>query len=289
MDWEKIKKIFIYILVLVNIGLLTVNYKNTRKYTMTSDEEKAVFKLLSDNNIGVYTNLIKNSPPMRQAAVTVPAFTNEEIRNVFFSSDEEMKITVDFDSVEFKSSEKEVTVSGNSIHFVSQNGTGEINGIGRKKAFDMAEDFIESLDITKGRTIEAETVRSENDGYRVYFSESFGGEKIFCSFVEVYVTEKGVEEADFTFYDTEGYIGEKRQICSSDEALLTVMYEIKSISDLPSGTYIEKIERGYDFGGENDIADVSVIKLVPCYRVYVSSFNEPFIVNAYTNTIMKKK
>ena len=42
MDWEKIKKIFIYILVLVNIGLLTVNYKNTRKYTMTSDEEKAV-------------------------------------------------------------------------------------------------------------------------------------------------------------------------------------------------------------------------------------------------------
>lgn len=288
MDWEKIKKIFIYILVLVNIGLFAVNYKNARKYTMTSEEERAVFKLLSDNNIGVYTNLIKNSPPMRQAAVTVPVFTNEEIRNMFFSSDEELKITVDFDSVEFKSSEKEVTVSGNSIHFVSENGTGEIKEIGRKKAFDQAEDFIESLDITEGRTIEAETVRDENNGYRVYFSESFGGEKIFCSFAEVYVTEKGVEEADFTFYDTEGYIGEKRQICSSDEALLTVMYEIKSVSDLPKETYIEKIERGYDFGNENDIADVSVIKLVPCYRIYVSSFNEPFIVNAYTNTIMKK-
>ena len=37
MDWEKIKKIFIYILVLVNIGLLTANYKNTQKYTMTAE------------------------------------------------------------------------------------------------------------------------------------------------------------------------------------------------------------------------------------------------------------
>ena len=50
MDWEKIKKIFIYILVLVNIDLFTVNYKNTQKYTMTAEEEKAVFKLLSKNN-----------------------------------------------------------------------------------------------------------------------------------------------------------------------------------------------------------------------------------------------
>ena len=38
MDWEKIKKIFIYILVLVNIGLFTANYKNTQKYTMTAEE-----------------------------------------------------------------------------------------------------------------------------------------------------------------------------------------------------------------------------------------------------------
>ena len=288
MDWEKIKKIFIYILVLVNIGLFTTNYKNTQKYTMTAEEEKAVFKLLSDNNIGVYTNLIKNSPPMRQAAVTVPVFTTEEIRSMFFSPDEEVKITVDFDSVEFKGNEKDVTVTGNSIHFVSENGTGNITEIGRKKAFDEAEKFIESLRITEGRETVPETVRNENDGYRVYFSESFGGEKIFCSFAEVYVTEKGVKEADFTFYDAEGYVGEKKQICSSDEALLTVMYEIKSISDMPKGTYIEKIERGYDFGNENDIADISVIKLVPCYRIYVSSFNEPFIVNAYTNTIMKK-
>ena len=85
----------------------------------------------------------------------------------------------------------------------------------------------------------------------------------------VAVIEKGVKEADFTFYDAEGYVGEKKQICSSDEALLTVMYEIKSISDMPNGTYIEKIERGYDFSNENDIADISVIKLVPCYRIYV--------------------
>ena len=43
MDWEKIKKIFIYILVLVNIGLFTANYKNTQKYNITDEEEKSVF------------------------------------------------------------------------------------------------------------------------------------------------------------------------------------------------------------------------------------------------------
>ena len=55
MDWNRVKSIFIYILIAINIGLLALNYKEGQKYTLTSEQEKAVYELLSNNNIGIYT------------------------------------------------------------------------------------------------------------------------------------------------------------------------------------------------------------------------------------------
>ena len=33
MDWNRVKSIFIYILIAINIGLLALNYKEGQKYT----------------------------------------------------------------------------------------------------------------------------------------------------------------------------------------------------------------------------------------------------------------
>lgn len=47
-----------------------------------------------------------------------------------------------------------------------------------------------------------------------------------------------------------------------------------------------KMELGYDFqDSEEEIAD-TMIKLVPCYRIYIMGKEKPYIINAYTNEMV---
>ena len=88
MEWEKAKQVFIYILIAINIVLFAFNYKNSRKYTITAAQEKAVYTLLSNNGIGLYTELISDYEPMRQIAVTSKIIGDDDIRKSFFQADE---------------------------------------------------------------------------------------------------------------------------------------------------------------------------------------------------------
>lgn len=290
MDWNRVKSIFIYILIAINIGLLALNYKEGQKYTLTSEQEKAVYELLSNNNIGIYTNLIKKFSPMRQLAVTTPVFDNDSIRSVFFDPNEEIKITVDFDQTVFKSESKTVTLYGNVLVFECPNGTGTIENFTKKDSAEFAQSFINNLTFESKNNIKLEKVSEYENGYLVEFNELYGKNSVFCSSREVYITEKGIISMRAEFYNIEGYTGEKRQICSCDEALLTVLYDIKNnYNEMPTGTYIEKIELGYDLQVQSDISQISTLKLVPCYRIFISGFDKPFIVDAYTNEITEIK
>ena len=288
MDWEKIKKIFIYLLVAVNIGLLGLNYKNSTKYTMTSDEERAVYELLSANGIGIYTEIIKEAYPMRQLAVTVPEFNNNEIRNTFFDNGENVQITLEFDSTIFKSDSKTVVINGNKIYFDCPDGTGNIEDFSRQVALDISEDFIKKVSFGSDYSINLEKISVFGDGYKFEYNESYGKQKIFSSAKEVYVTPEGIISAELSYYVPQGYVGENRQICSCDEAILTVIYNIKnSVDGVPDGAYLEKTEIGYDFQADGDISQAGVLRLVPCYRIYISGINNPYIVNAYTNELIE--
>jgi regulatory protein YycI of two-component signal transduction system YycFG len=286
MEWEKAKKIFIYILVFINIGLFALNYKNSSKYNMSSKEEAAIYKLLNDNNIEIKTNIIKKSLPMRALAVTTPVFNNDEVRDVFFDDYEEVKITIEFDSTIFESAEKIVVMSENSLLFKCPNGTGDINNFNSKSAVDTAESFMNKIYFYDGNYTSPAKVYEYENGYKIEYNQDYGNEKIFCGSSVVYVTQNGVKSVEAEFYVAQGYTDDKKQICSCDEALLTVFYDIKSKNDtIPEGLYIEKIEKGYTFQSENDISEISVLKLVPAYRIYVYGIEEPYIIDAYTNTL----
>ena len=84
MDWEKAKKTFIYLLILLNVVLLGLNYIEGTKYKMTQSEEAAVYKVLSSNGIGIYCDLIKKNKPMRGLSVSA-AGTDPEIFKKIFS------------------------------------------------------------------------------------------------------------------------------------------------------------------------------------------------------------
>lgn len=286
MNSERIKIIFIYILLAVNIGLFYLNYQNRQKYMLSSANEKAVYQVLSSNGIGMYTDIIKHSYPMRQLSVTIPTFDNDMLKKRFFDADEDVKISLEFDRTMLISDKKSLTLKGNSLYFFCPDGTEKVEDFNKDTAEHAAYDFIQKLLLNNSNKITLEKVTSDNKGYTFVYSESFDSNKLFCSNKSVTVTKDGVVSAEAKYYTAVDFWGPKQDICSCDEALLTMLHEIKNQSNAKAGIYVEKIELGYDFEDSLESTDITGIRLVPCYRIYVSGIEDPFIINAYTNSII---
>jgi len=173
------------------------------------------------------------------------------------------------------------------VEFYCENGTGIIENFGRQTAKEAAEKFAEKIDSTGGKNA-LEKIYQLGDRYIFVFDETFSGYKVFSNTKHIEVTKNGVVYADAAYYDVGNNVGEKMEICGSDEALLTVMYQVLDEGN-SVGRYVEDIEIGYDFQSANENYDPDNIKLVPCYRVYVSGTERPYTINAYTNKIISYK
>ncbi|MBR5468306.1 MAG: two-component system regulatory protein YycI [Firmicutes bacterium] len=286
MDWEKAKKTFIYLLIVLNILLFAANYVVSSKYKLTQKEEAAVHQVMSNSGMGIYCNLIKENKPMRSLGVSAADFEGEEIKNLFFDEDEEFSTTLEFEQIVFENEDKRLEVQDNLVKFYCYDGTGRIANFGRQTAKDAAEEFI-----NKRMTDEKSSLQrlyQLDDRYVFEFDGTFSGYKVFSSKKRVEVDKNGVVYCEITYYNPEGFTGDKLEICGSDEALLSVLYKVKEEGDAV-GRYVEDMEIGYDLPEESENYNPADIKLVPCYRVYVSGAEEPYKVNAYTNSIIENQ
>ncbi len=283
MDWKKAKKIMISILVILNIGLLYLNFKTVSKYHVNPQREKEISEILSKNGIGLYTELISSSPPMRSLSVKSNKTDTSELKTIFFNENENVKISVLFDKTILSSDTKLLTIEGDLTSFVS------FEGIYPPSVMSYAE-AKKSVDNFKNKSTffdkyKIENVTKTDTGYIFQYFEEFDKHKVFGSYAKFHVTEKGIEQIEITNYNIEGYTGDKNNIFACDEALLTFLKEVKDNSK--SGIFIEKIELGYDFTGSGTISKDSILKLEPCYYIYVSNSDTPYIINAYTNKMIK--
>ena len=57
MEWGNAKKFVIILLVILNVALAGLNYRQRQENTMTSAQERAIFEVLSQNGITMYTEL----------------------------------------------------------------------------------------------------------------------------------------------------------------------------------------------------------------------------------------
>ena len=76
MEWSNAKKFVIVLLVLLNVLLAGLNYKQNRENTMTAAQERSIFEVLSRNGITMYTDLLTEHPPMSRLAVELPSYNN---------------------------------------------------------------------------------------------------------------------------------------------------------------------------------------------------------------------
>ena len=284
MEWNKAKYFVILLLILLNGVLAGLNYQKNQENILTSSQEKAIFEVLANNGVSLYTELITKFPPMRKVAMQIPSYSREELKNIYFSG-EDTTVSVEFNRIIIKSADKTLTMEGNQGLLEFPEGTSSLPALSLAQAQKLASTFIDKLPIAENPFVIGNTIQTAN-GYIVEYFEEYKGQTIFASYYRIWITEKGIEKIQFTYFEPDGFTGEKKEICFSDEALLTFLLEIKKMN-LQTPVTITAMELGYDFQ-DIDIMETTD-KLVPVYRIYVLGQEKPFVINAYTNEMIMAK
>lgn len=281
MEWSKAKYFVIILLIILNGALAVLNYQKNQENVLTSSQEKAIFEVLAQNGISLYTELITKFPPMRKVALQIPSYSREDLKNLYFQG-EETTVSVEFNRIIIKSEQKNLTMEGNKGILNYPNGTADLSSVTLAQAQRLASDFMEALPLKNNSFVMSNAITTE-DGYIVEYFEKYKGATIFASRYRIRITEKGIVRVEFTYFQPDGFTGEKKEVCFSDEALLTFLIEAKK-AGMQTPATITAMELGYDFQ-DVDIMEMTD-KLVPVYRIYVLGQEAPFVINAYTNEMI---
>ncbi|MEA4973925.1 hypothetical protein SDC9_96178 [bioreactor metagenome] len=285
MDWRKAKRIIMVMLIALNAVLFCANRYYYNNYRLTQDEETAVFKLLAQNGIGIYTDLISDYSPMKQLDVTVSSPDIDEIKTMFFDADDSVTVSAELEKTVMKSYSAELVAENSKISYSCPTGCGNMTGVGKKAAQDLANSFLKKMGSDYDSYV-LDRVTYKNGGYQLEYYEYYKGYKLFCNYCTFFIDDNGIKTIESEDYDINGFVEENKGICSSSEAILTYVYDNKNSDN--AGKFIEDMEIGYDFKESEEIVDGTKIRLVPCYHIYLLNEDKPFAVYAYTNTAKTK-
>ncbi len=287
MEWGNAKKFVIILLVLLNVLLAGLNYRQKRENTMSAAQERAIFEVLSQNGITMYTNLPTEHTSMSRLAAEIPSYSKETLERLFFGG-ERTTVTVKNDRTLYRGQEAALTLEGSYGCWQKESVATGKEGLTAAEAQRAAEKFISGTEHFFG-TYGDPMVLEEAEGFRVNFYGLYKREPVFSNYFSLLVTRDGIREIAFNYCPIKGYSGEKQEISYSDEALLTFMREWKKAEKKQGEATIHRIELGYDQMENNTVSTgMSAISLEPCYRIYVMDEAEPYTVNAYTCQIVKK-
>ena len=119
------------------------------------------------------------------------------------------------------------------------------------------------------------------DYYILEFNEVYQGEILFCSYVNMKISIKGVEEATMLRYIPQKFTGDKKPIVPIDEVLYSFINRVKPPENQLYS--IKKIDLGYHIAMDL-LSDNIMAEAVPYYRIKLDN-DQVYYVNAYTNEL----
>ncbi len=285
MEWGKAKNFVIVLLLIINVALAGLNYKQGQENTMTSAQERAIFEVLSQNGITMYTELPTDAVSMSRLEVELPEYSKETLERLFFGS-EKTTVTVKGSQNVYRNSFAVLTMDGaHGVFKKAGMDTGKGN-LTKADAQKEAQNFIDGTEHFFG-TYDIPVVTEEKDCFRVDFYGLYKRENIFANYFSIYVTQSGIQQIEFEYCPIANYSGEKRELAFSDEALLAFMREWKRNGKAEQVT-IQNIELGYDKMERSTASMDGSIYLDPCYRIYLMEEDTPYLVDAYTCQVFYK-
>jgi regulatory protein YycI of two-component signal transduction system YycFG len=284
MEWTVAKRFVIILLVIINVVLAGLNMKQKQDNSMSSSQEKAIFQVLSQNGITLYTDLNIDIHPMNRLEARVPSYSKEELETVFFDGGK-TKVSPGTKTI-YKGESKTLVLSGDRGSFTDQSIKKGVSALGKEDAIKQAERKMEKMKRVFGNYDLSYVSKTEED-WQVEFSSVQDDRSIFSNHFTFFVSDEGIYQVDFTYCEITGTTQEKKDIYMADEALLTFMREWNK-GDAARDAAIQKIELGYDLLEQGEAVSGTGLYLEPCYRIYLMEEREPYLVNAYTCQIVKK-
>lgn len=284
MNWSKAKNIIIIILVAMNIGLLFASQYTKGQNSLSFEAERSIVKLLNQNGIELYAELPKEFTPMSQLRLANQQMNIDELKADFFDNEEDVKISVELGDTILKKDNKTLTIKQSKIVYDNKDNYSGIDGLDKMMAKKISDQFVKNKLGSSYANYKYFSTHSNSNSYCITYYESYKNYKIISNYIKVNVTNKGITAVELFRYPPENFVGATRQICSSDEALLTFMEEVYPLTD-QMNLFVDKMELGYII--ETNSHNATNIVAIPCYIISVEGSDKVYYINAYTNTLME--
>lgn len=298
MNWNKVINVLILLFAFINVTLFVYknSYENNR-YSLPDERAVLVKNALDARGIALY-EFIPEYYPTKQIQLEAPSIDKERVKKEMLG--DQITITPDNtlgerisnvnESITFYTGEREgyVFYKSENSSYVSKDLT--ISNV-EDVAYDFAKDLFGDdvkMEVTYRKEIEEDLANGISKGYRLELNEVYKDDIILQTFIKLYITEEGIEEALAVRFKPVGYSGSSKNIYPFDEVMYSLMFYLEDESEdqgvKNSGRTIRDIEVGYY------LLDVDRRKYLynvdPHYRIIFES-GETFYINAYTNDIIR--
>jgi len=283
MQWERAKNLILLFFILLNITLMVLLRLEHHRYTMTSEREQLIHSVLARNQIEVQDSLIRQFPPMRALNISGFNYNTDELINILFDNPTLARRIDNYDGPSiYEDRVALLVISTNGfITFDNPQGFRQIRegmhpADKQERARFLSDAFIQRY----FPDFKWDTTLTEGEGFRLSYRQVYRGYVIYTNFIELLVTDIGIEQIEMQFGRVHGWAtGTERTIFAPDEALLTFMRRIRNITDAP--VFVRVMDRVYY--QENRSASHSIYQAIPVYRIFIRDNDHPFLINAYTN------
>lgn len=299
MNWNKVMNVFILLFLVLNVALFLYQWQyEDERYTLSSDRETMLTKILGREGVTIY-NWIPKFEPMETIVLGEPVKDKERIIETIIG--DQYTIEPDEFNLGEKVSDGEQTLifyfgeQEGYIYYSSETGHYVPENLTKNSVEKVAKQFAEDLygeDVVMETTLDTQ-IKDDNDvplGYRIEMNEIYARDQrqIFQSFIKLYVTEDGIQEALAVRYPPIELGSEVKDIHAFDVVMYNLMYylseELEELRSEGVTKTIKEIDVGYY------LQDVDTKKLTyelePHYRV-VFIDGDTYYINAYTNVITK--
>jgi hypothetical protein len=293
MLWERAKNLIIIFLLILNLLLAALLFNEQNRFTLSAERERAVYSVLANNKITMYSELIRSYQPKRALRLSGYAYDTGSLLEMFFGTTDVSRTDDGSEPAlqEYRDDKGRLTISNGYItyqRFNDPTGSQAGEAVTADEAAALCEEFISAFfpdyrldDVANDGILEV-----TYDGYlRLVYRQVYDGYFVYRNFIDFLISGNGIEYIEMQFGESVEYDDLPREICAPDEALLTFVQRIRSAHpDTP--IIINAMDIAYN---QEEFSTQSGVELeaVPFYRVYIDDNYEPFLINAYTNVCIE--
>jgi len=286
MEWERAKTYILIFFVVLNIGLGFLIFMENRRYTVGTEQERQIRTVLNNNNISMYTQLMRRFPPMRPLNVTGFYYDTDTLVEILFDNPQDVERRVEFGRQTFRYGNSSMTISNGFIFFENPDGFrqemvfAQNSEITHAHASLLTDEFIRSYfeDFVQDSHFEV------RGGIRIIYRQMYRGQLVHSNFIEFLVTPIGIEHIEMQFGQILGHADTPLMIFSPDEALITF---VQRVSHMTQEAPMTIVHMDLVYFQEYISDQPSVYHAVPFYRIFTRcSDDRPYLINAFTNVII---